>query len=488
MFFINSNLFCRQERQVESNPDESQNTSDLFACQNEWPLSTAFQARQRTQRTLLQDLYSDTESAPYTQKSKEPVTKSLPSVDLENDEIVESIDKTKVDKANTKPVKAKKSKQKDFAKKKSPSVPNTTADKKYASKIVPGTVDDSACDLGEIIQKQTTLVEHEIGTVETVVKVPEACLPALLSSWDSSEVVKAPPELTVIEPETDKEVNMKKSENLIELCDVASYHGHRSIEACLPSLPVNLIDLVKEPEPAVTEVETEKEVDLQKAEDLIELCDVASQETVSEKKVSPVSLIGQRSIDSLIMQNFGDQSNISLLIAADIFLQNDNTMKSVEEKVNESPDSPTEGDFNGFSSQEIQASPRNNSNDSLKENICTPLSNKSQNALHGSTPNTMTKSEPKQLLTQLNNGPDSSIPTPDTSKEITGEHQLSVASNDSLNSSAKRRIIETKSTQYVVEETEDMVICTVNRKKRQKEKKEKKSKHKHKEKERRSIE
>lgn len=409
-------------------------------------------------------------------------------MDLEDGEIVESGNKTKVDKGNTKPVKAKKSKQKDVAKKKSPSVPKTTTDKKSASKIVPGTVDDSACDLGEIIQKQTTLVENEKETVKTLVKPPEACLPEISSSGDSTEVVKESSELTVIQADTEKEVDMDQPENLKELCDVASYQRQKSIEMCLPSLSENSKDLVKKPESNVTEVETEKEVELDKAEDLIELCDLASQETVSDKKVSPVSLIGQRSIESLVLQSFGDQSNISLLIAADIFLQNEITMKSVEEKVNESPDSPTEGDFNGFSSQEIQASPRNNSNDSLKENICTPLSNKSQNALHGSTPNTMTKSEPKQLLTQLNNGPDSSIPTPDTSKEIITEHQLSVASNDSLNSSAKRRIIETKSTQYVVEETEDMVICTVNRKKRKKEKKEKKSKHKHKDKDRRSIE
>lgn len=434
------------------------------------------QIEQRQQ--LLQDLYSDSESTVCIQKSKVSLTKSVLCEDLEDGEIIEE-DISKLEEKSMEVIeelrKVRKSKEKtakdikeSVTRKRSPLVTKSSRkgviDKKFVSKIVPGTVDDSACDLGEIIQKQTSLVQKDevIAQKETETKSTELCL-----------VKEFETEVLGDFNELDKEITQS-----------------------------NVIKQTLDP--------PEREVSPVRAVRLIELSDlVTSDETVSDgKKDSPSSLIGQRSIESIVAHNFGDQSNISLLIAADIFLQNENTMKSNEEKVNEEIDveemappkstktietstklcnSPSETEFNGFTSQEIQTSPRNNSNDSLKENVCTPIINESHKVQHnhGATPKTMTKSEPKQLLTQLNNGPDSSIPTPDTSKDITGN---SSKGDDSFNSSAKRKIIETKSTQYVVEETEDMVICTVNRKKRKKEKKEKKSKHKHKDKKRTSFE
>ncbi|XP_063708839.1 myosin-2 heavy chain [Culicoides brevitarsis] len=438
-----------QERQVETVPDESQNTSELFGSLSSLSLSS--KASEKCQKQF-NDLYSDSESALSQQKSKENPLKTVSSGDLEDGEIVDD------EKSNEKPkvveqkviVKEEKVVEKVDEKRKSPekniSVAKTRKmDKKSVSKIVPGTVDDSACDLGEIIKKQTSLVQKTEAPKEN----------------SASKDVKN-------ELETEKV--------------------------------------------AVTKVPETKEAKSASGR-LIELSDLCENAAPLEKKSSsPTPLISQKSMESIIMSNqdlFNDQSNISLLIAADIFLQNENTMKSSEKlqeipsttslqtTISKSPvvESTSESNFNGFSSQEMPKSPRNNSNDSLKENICTPVANQAHNVLHshGATPKTMTKSEPKQLLTQLNNGPDSSVPTPDTSKDVTGELVINTTENtskaeDSLNSSAKRRIIETKSTQYVVEETEEMVICTVTRKKRKKEKKEKKSKHKHKHKERTSFE
>lgn len=471
-------LFFRQERQVESLPDDSQNTSDLFGSLSGLTLSATSEAcSEKTQRQqLLEELYSDSESVSCAnKKSNVAERKTVPNEDgVEEGEIVEDdvqkpveVVKDDVNAVKT-PIKDDKAQQKGkkskvgisknvkikdpITKVRTPTSRKAVVDKKSVSKIVPGTVDDSACDLGEIMQKQSSLVEKDEVTTSDQTNETETKDSGLIQE-DGKE--------------TDVGTNMN---------DVAE-------------VPVQ-------------------------AERLIELCDLAvSQETiVPQKPVSPCHLIGQKSIEAIVMQSqelFGDQSNISLLIAADIFLQNENTVKdSVEntsevlengnispqpKKIEDQPPklcvSPPETQFTGFNSEEIEASPRNNSNDSLKENICTPISNTTQNACHnhGSTPKTMTKSEPKQLLTQLNNGPDSSIPTPDTSKDVT-EEQIAVENTsrdeDSLNSSAKRKIIETKSTQYVVEETEDMVICTINRKSRKKEKKEKKSKHKHKHKER----
>lgn len=442
---------------------------------------------EKTQRQqLLDDLYSDSESTTCTKKSNISHMKSVPNKDLEDGEIVEDVKKPseieneivkdgkgqEKGKKMSRDVKAAKARKKSpivekpVTKVRTPSSRKAVADKKSVSKIVPGTVDDSACDLGEMIQKQTSLVQKEEAPLEQEKETVGVTAESTQGDFEIEKLAKSPKDILI---QVEKTVAMEKE------------------------IPV----------------ETER---------LIELSDLTtSEETFSQKTVSPCSLIGQRSMESIIMQNqelFGDQSNISLLIAADIFLQNENTVKNGteqntdvfvengevtpknQEKSKVTPDSSPESQFQGFNSQEIQSSPRNNSNDSLKENICTPITNQSQNVCPNpsSTPRTTTKSEPKQLLTQLNNGPDSSIPTPDTSKDVTEEQ---IASNtmentskgdDSLNSSAKRKVIETKSTQYVVEETDDMVICTVNRKKWKKEKKEKKSKHKHKHKDRTPVE
>uniref|UniRef100_A0A336LP77 CSON015488 protein n=1 Tax=Culicoides sonorensis TaxID=179676 RepID=A0A336LP77_CULSO len=433
------------ERQIETTQDESQNTLDIFGSISDLSLSHKFDESQKSKsEKIINNLFSDSES-----------TQKVCQEDLEDGELVEDPPTlgTKINdeiRQNSNQKNVLEEKMNNFGNNIEKSVKTQTS-KNSISKIVPGTVDDSACDMGEIIQKQSSMAQND-DQISIETKISNECK-------NDIETVKSDQNQTSIEsnPENKEKGTETKVSRLLEISDVQ----------------------------------------------------ISDEESTPKAQVIRTGL-KLNSLETIYMQNqdlIGDQSNISLLIAADIFLQNENTVKKSAEKncegtslANETPKIAENKDkvkpFLGFDAKDQESSPNKispettNSNDSQKENICTPVVNQSSDKVyhhHGSTPKTMNKSEPKQLIAQLNSGP--TDPTPDSSKEVMEESHgdNSTANDDSLNSSAKRKIIETKGTQYIVEERDDMVVFIVNRKKVKKEKKEKKSKkHKNKDKKRRS--